>query len=222
MIEQQAWDISDLEIYLIEKYNVVFQSRQSYYQLLKSARITWQKGEQINPRQSEELISKKNREIAELLEKNREEIEAGSVVVYIIDECHLLWNDICGYLWNLIKEPIKIPLLNFKERQTYYGALNLLTQEFILVPFKTANGELTVEFVKTLQTKNPAARILLIWDGASYHRGQEMKNFLSHQNEGLSPEEWKVTCCRFAPYAPRFFLDKVDSLYRTPVVCVYR
>ena len=26
LIEQQAWDISELEIYLIEKYDVVFQS----------------------------------------------------------------------------------------------------------------------------------------------------------------------------------------------------
>ena len=203
LIEQKAWDISELETYLIEKYDVVFQSRQSYYKLLKEARITWQKGEQINPRQNEELIAAKNREIAEMLEKHRGEIEAESLVVYIIDECHLLWNDICGYLWNFIKDPLKIPILNPKERQTYYGALNLLNGEFILIPYKTGNGELTVKFVKNLQAKNPEVKILLIWDGASYHRGEEMKNFLDEQNQGLSPEEWKITCCRFAPYAPQ-------------------
>ncbi len=203
LIKQEAWDISELEIYLIEQYDVVFQSRQSYYQLLKEARITWQKGEQINPRQDEELISKKNREIAEILEKHRAEIEAESLVVYIIDECHLLWNDICGYLWNLIKDPLKIPILNPKERQTYYGALNLLKRDFILIPYQTGNGEWTVEFVKNLQARNPETRTLLIWDGASYHRGEEMKNFLAQQNEGLSPEKWKITCCRFAPYAPQ-------------------
>ena len=59
LIEQKAWDISDLEIHLIEQYDVVFQSRQSYYQLLKEARITWQKGEQVNPRQDLEALSKK-------------------------------------------------------------------------------------------------------------------------------------------------------------------
>lgn len=203
LISQKAWDISELEIHLIEQYDVVFKSRQSYYQLLRAARISWQKSEKFHPKQDEDLISKKNLEIAELLEKHRADIEAGSLVVYIIDECHLLWNDICGYLWNLIKEPIKIPLLNFKERQTYYGALNLLTQEFVLSPYKTANGEFTVDFVKTLQAKNPQARILLIWDGATYHKGEEMKKFLSQENEGLPPELWKITCCLFAPYAPQ-------------------
>lgn len=59
LIEQKTWDISELEVELIERYDVVFQSRQSYYQLLKEARITWQKGEQTNPRQDPEVISKK-------------------------------------------------------------------------------------------------------------------------------------------------------------------
>jgi transposase len=40
LILQKSWDISELEVYLIERYDVVFQSRQSYYQLLKEARIT--------------------------------------------------------------------------------------------------------------------------------------------------------------------------------------
>lgn len=61
LIEQRTWDISDLEVHLIEQYDVVFQSRQSYYQLLKEARITWQKGEQVNPRQDPEAISKKTK-----------------------------------------------------------------------------------------------------------------------------------------------------------------
>lgn len=59
LIEQKAWDISELEVYLIDRYDVVFQSRQSYYQLLKESRITWQKGEQVNPRYDEELTQKK-------------------------------------------------------------------------------------------------------------------------------------------------------------------
>lgn len=146
---------------------------------------------------------KKNREIADILEKHQTQIEAGEVVVYIIDECHLIWHDLVGYIWNLIKEPRKLPILNPKERQTYYGALELFTQEFILIPELTANGELTVEFVKKIIAKHPTSRIFLIWDGASYHRGQVMKDFLTAQNQGVPPENWKITCIRFAPYAPQ-------------------
>lgn len=119
IISQKHWDISELEVYLIEQYDVIFQSPQSYYTLLSQARISWQKSQQVNPRKDPELVKKRTEEIAELLESRRQEIETGRLVVYLIDECHLLWNDICGYLWNFMKEPLKIPLLNPKERQTY-------------------------------------------------------------------------------------------------------
>jgi transposase len=59
-----------------------------------------------------------------------------------------------------------------------------------------------VKFVKKLQERNKSARLLLIWDGASYHRSQEIKDFLAEQNDGLSPDEWRITCELFAPYAP--------------------
>jgi transposase len=202
LISQEQWDVSELEIYLIEQYDVVFQSPQSYYELLNKARMSWQKGQQINPRKNPELVKKRTQEIAELLESRRQEIESGSLVVYLIDECHLLWNDICGYLWNLIKEPRKIPLANPKERQTYYGALNLRGSEFILSAYQAGNGQWTVEFIKKLLEKNKSAKILVIWDGAIYHRSQEMQELLAQQNQGLSPQEWRITCELFAPYAP--------------------
>ncbi|MEL7038115.1 MAG: helix-turn-helix domain-containing protein [Cyanobacteria bacterium J06592_8] len=45
LIQHKTWDVSDLEKYLIQEYDVVFKSRQSYYQILKEAKISWQKRE---------------------------------------------------------------------------------------------------------------------------------------------------------------------------------
>lgn len=103
----------------------------------------------------------------------------------------------------MILNPLKIPILNPKERQTYYGALNLLTKEFILLPYPQGNGENTVDFVQQLQARNPEAKILLIWDGATYHRGEAMKKFLTQSNGEMSPELWSIICERFAPYSPQ-------------------
>lgn len=211
LLQQEHWDISELETYLIERYDVVFQSRQSYYNFLNQARITWQKGESINPRYRQEEVTKKNQEIAELLEKHREEIETGKLIVYILDECHLHWEDVCGYLWNFIKNPVKMLLANPKERQTYYGALNLKSGDFIALPYPQGNGQWTVDFIGHLKAEHPDTRTLLIWDGASYHRGEEMRQFLATQNQGLSPEKWSVTCCLFAPYAPQE--NPVESIW---------
>jgi hypothetical protein len=61
------------------------------------------------------------------------------------DECHLLWGDTLGYVWGKKNEKIETPILNERERQTYYGAINCLTGEFYISPYSSGNGENTVE-----------------------------------------------------------------------------
>ena len=50
---------------------------------------------------------------------------------------------------------------NEKNRQTYYGALNLANPELILEKYPKGNGEYTVDFVKQLMAKNPGKKLLL-------------------------------------------------------------
>lgn len=76
-------------------------------------------------------------------------------------------------------------------------------------------GEFTVDFVKKLQVKNPKAKILLIWDGASYHRGEDLKKFLAWQNEGLykalhGEAVWQSQRAR-ACFQTRYILVKTRS-----------
>lgn len=137
-----------------------------------------------------------------MLEKISPEIEAEKLVVYALDECHLLWGDLLGYVWGSKEKRVKVPIANEKERQTYYGALNLHGREFIVKEYETANGSNTVNFIKEIIRKHQGKRILLIWDGASYHRGEEMQNFLKEINQDKTENDWLITCCLFAPYAP--------------------
>ncbi len=69
-------------------------------------------------------------------------------------------------------------------------------------PYKTADSEQTVDFVKYLLKECPGQRILLIWDRASYHRYKHMKKYLEQINEGLPLLSWSVTCILLAPNAP--------------------
>jgi transposase len=45
-------------------------------------------------------------------------------------------------------------------------------------------------------------RLLLLWDGATYHKDQELQAFLSQVNQGLEEKDWLVTLLSFAPNAP--------------------
>ncbi|MCP2731524.1 winged helix-turn-helix domain-containing protein [Symplocastrum sp. BBK-W-15] len=88
--EQEYWDLSELKCYLAERSDVVFQSPTSYYKILKSARISWQKAQKKHPRQEPELVKKRVKEINEILEELMPAIKAEKLVVYAVDEVHLL------------------------------------------------------------------------------------------------------------------------------------
>ena len=99
-------------------------------------------------------------------------------------------------------ERIELPITNERTRQTYYGAIDIHTKEFVLSASDKANGENTVAFVKQLQELRDGKKLLLIWDQASYHRYSDMKEYLEEVNRGLEEKDWKVTCLLFESNAP--------------------
>jgi len=64
------------------------------------------------------------------------------------------------------------------------------------------DGANTVADIKWCQSRYPDKKLLFLWDGASYHRGEEIQKFLEHTNAGLPEKDWPVTCMLFAPNAP--------------------
>ena len=78
---QKHWDLSELECYLIEQYDVVFKSQTSYYELLKAARKSWQKAQKKHPRQDPEVVKKRVQEIKEKLSELLPDIRAGKIGV---------------------------------------------------------------------------------------------------------------------------------------------
>lgn len=124
------------------------------------------------------------------------------MIVLYQDECHLLWGDVCGYAWGPRGEPIEVPMTNQKQRQTYYGAINGLTRQSHLKALDAGNSQNTRTYVEWLQELYPGKKLLLLWDGATYHRDGAMKEFLTQVNEGLAEQDWRITLCQFAPNAP--------------------
>jgi transposase len=137
------------------------------------------------------------------LNQHRDEVISGQLVVFFQDECHLLWGDLCGYVWGKTSERIEVPVTNERHKQTYYGALNLATQAFWLQASEKGDSASTIAFLKALQAQHPECRIAVIWDGASYHRSQGVKDYLEMVNRDLEESMWQVTCIRFAPNDPK-------------------
>ncbi len=66
--------------------------------MLKEAKISWQKAQPKNPLQDPELVKKKNQEIQDIITELLPEIKAEKVVIYTIDEVHLLEGDLISHL----------------------------------------------------------------------------------------------------------------------------
>lgn len=94
-------------------------------------------------------------------------------------------------------------MTNERRKQTYYGAVNIYTQQCLVQATTAGNSESTIAFLKYLLAESSNSRIALIWDGASYHRSQEVKEYLKFVNQGLDEADWKITCLRFAPNDPQ-------------------
>ena len=197
------WHLDELINYLDNQYGIIYKSKQSYYALFELANVSWKRTQKVNPKFDEEQVKKKAKEITSILAKNHSEIESGETVVLFQDECHLLNIDICGYVWGKANTRIEVPIKNEKDRQTYYGALNYQNQELTIQAYPAGNGDSTVKFVKHLQEKYSGKKIILIWDGASYHRFGDFRDYLAQINNELAPDQWRLTCVLFAPNAPQ-------------------
>ncbi len=72
----------------------------------------------------------------------------------------------------------------------------------VLKSYPKGNGSYTVSFLKDLLDERPESKMLLIWGGASYHKGKEVQNYLTDINVGLNENDWRIFCVLLAPNAP--------------------
>ena len=53
------WNLTELQAYIQDEYEIVFASKQSYYQIFEAAGISWKKTQKVNPKAEPELVQKK-------------------------------------------------------------------------------------------------------------------------------------------------------------------
>ena len=61
LTNQQEWSVERLRDHIEQTYAIVFQSDQSYYELLAAAKITYKKTQATNPKHNPELVAVKKK-----------------------------------------------------------------------------------------------------------------------------------------------------------------
>lgn len=61
--EQTTLSVEQLRDYIEKKYDVLYSSKQSYYDLLSEGNMSWHKAKKINPKKDEQKVIEKREEI---------------------------------------------------------------------------------------------------------------------------------------------------------------
>jgi transposase len=147
-------------------------------------------------------VAAKRAELTAYFAQHQEAIERGDRVVVYVDECFLLWGDLCGYAWGKRDARLTLSIGNPKARQTYYGALDAWSGMLHVASYPKAEGDATADFLVELMYRYKHAKITIIWDNARWHRGEAITRVLERVNAGLAPEDWRITLLAFAPHDP--------------------
>ena len=147
--------------------------------------------------------SRKKKEITVFLHTHREAIANETMIVLFVDESHLNWSDACGYGWCPTQQRLLSRISNERQRQSYCGALNMQNGTIHVEPYSVMNTQTMVTFITLLREQYAGKQLVLLWDGASYHRSKEVHAYLTMINEGTTEANRCVHCICFAPYAPQ-------------------
>lgn len=129
-------------------------------------------------------------------------------------------------MWMRRGEQVRVPTPKQNHHVYSYGALDLVTGEWLDQFAPKANSETTLAFLHHLLDQHPQQRILLIWDQATYHTSHKIQTWLQQHpritalllpkyTPELNPVEhvWRVVKQRVAANLTRT-LDAIKEAYR--------
>ena len=126
------------------------------------------------------------------------------LVVYV-DEAHIHQDADLGYGWAERGQRFWVASTSpgLSARVSFYGVYLYNEGQVRLWPFRRANGEHTIDVLRRLRAEWPDRKLLVLWDGAPYHRAKAVR-------QGAS--ELGITVMPLPSYSPD--LMPVEALWR--------
>ena len=124
----------------------------------------------------EKLLGRANPERRQAFVEQIQDLLAGAqhdrhLLVYL-DEAHIHQDADLGSGWSERGQRLWIasPSPRLSDKLSFYGLYLYNEGEVRLWPYARANGEHTVDVLRRLRAEWPEDKLIVVWDGASYHR----------------------------------------------------
>lgn len=174
-----------------ERYNVRYKSKTSLYVIFRRARFSYHKPGKVYQRRDEKEVAEWKEQAAAVIGKAWKK---ENTVVLAEDEMVLSTQTTFQKIWLPQGEYPKIEVSNKKENRSIYGFLNLKTGKEHAFKTKWQNMYITVKVLKKIRKIYPDQKILIVWDGAGWHRGSKVQEFVR--------EDKKIETFHFPRYSP--------------------
>lgn len=117
-------------------------------------------------------------------------------MVLVEDECRVKRESGLKSIWYPQGQYPDIKVDQNKEAMGFYGALNVETGKEHVMPAPRQVSQYTVQFLRRLEKIYRGQKVLIIWDGAPWHRGK-VRSYLKEEDK-----RWQLELMCFPAYSP--------------------
>jgi transposase len=194
------WTLRKLAKVAAEKFGRPV-SRETIRRLLHNAGHSWKKAKKILGRADPAKRAAFVEEIHKLLDRV---LHNEDLVLAYIDEAHVHQDADMGFGWSTCGERLYVASSSpgLKAKVTFFGIYLYSEPTVRIWPYERANGTLTIDVLERLRREHRNRPIIVVWDGASYHRSQIVRD---------AAERLKIQLVRLPPYSPDFM--PVEALW---------
>lgn len=173
------------------KYKAVYKSKKPFYLLFKEAKYSFHKPGKVYEKRDEAKVAEWKATVANTINVALNDEET---VVLCEDEMILSSQTTFQKIWLKQGEYPKIEVSNTRVNKSIYGFLNLKTGAEHAFIEDRQTMYITAEILKKIRKIYPDKSILLLWDGAGWHRGSVVQEFIK--------TDGKIETLYFPPYSP--------------------
>jgi transposase len=178
------WTLRRLVGWARERFGLVC-CRETIRAVLHRRKLSWKKAKKLlgraDPEQRQAFI--------EQLQGVLEGAQRDRHLVVYLDEAHLHQDADLGYGWAERGQRFWVASRSpgLSARVSFYGVYLYNEGQVRLWPFPRANGEHTIAVLRRLRAAFPNEALIVLWDGAPYHRAKSVREAATALNITLMP-----------------------------------
>jgi transposase len=143
--------------------------RETVRKVLHRLGLSWKKAKKLLGRAEPDKRGEFVADIRVLLDAARDDED---LVLAYIDEAHVHQDADLGYGWSVRGERLWVASSSpgLSAKVSFYGVYLYSESRVHIWPYERANGEHTIDVLRRLRKEFPERRLVVVWDGAPYHR----------------------------------------------------